>query len=340
MGIDLTKVALGKTLRLRRLIHDAVRIIESVGVPVEDLTARRLERMGMCFLALCKMTPTSKWHEAASMRDQWILKSRDIIDFMNEHFKESISSGSYDDIRRKDLIRLVGMGLVVKSANNPDSDNNDGTRGNAIEDSFADLIRQYGSKSWNVALNSFEIDQDYIDKFNGKREVSKLPVQVADGVTIYLDDGPHNRIQKAVIDEFLPNFGHGATVLYVGDTTEKLLHKYSDRMAELGLDIEDRKMLPDIIAFSEKENWLYLVEAVHSSNPLNPDRCIELQRRFLAGCNCGVVFVSAFLSKKDFGKWYSKIAWETEVWIADAPEHLIHFNGDKFIGPHLNNPHH
>ncbi|MFS2517149.1 MULTISPECIES: BsuBI/PstI family type II restriction endonuclease [Parabacteroides] len=27
------------------------------------------------------------------------------------------------------------------------------------------------------------------------------------------------------------------------------------------------------------------------------------------------------------------IAWETEVWIAENPGHMIHFNGDRFIGP-------
>ncbi len=27
------------------------------------------------------------------------------------------------------------------------------------------------------------------------------------------------------------------------------------------------------------------------------------------------------------------VAWETEVWIADNPDHLVHFNGHKFLGP-------
>ena len=109
-------------------------------------------------------------------------------------------------------------------------------------------------------------------------------------------------------------------------------------MIELGLNIENRGMLPDIVAFSSEKKWLYLIEAVHSSNPLNPERCIELQRSILKDCPYGVVFVTAFLSKKEFAKWLPQIAWETEVWLVDTPEHLIHFNGDKFIGPHKKTP--
>ena len=30
----------------------------------------------------------------------------------------------------------------------------------------------------------------------------------------------------------------------------------------------------------------------------------------------------------------SHISWETEAWIAKAPDHLIHFNGERFLGPY------
>jgi hypothetical protein len=230
------------------------------------------------------------------------------------------------------------MGLVVKSANNPNADTNDGTRGYAINSNFAELIRGFGTKGWESALKSFDIDGEYIDTFVGKRKKTKLTVKLEDGLSITLDDGPHNQIQKAVIESFLPLYGYNATVLYIGDTSEKKMHKYSERMVALGLDIEDRGMLPDIIAFSEEKKWVYLIEAVHSSNPLNPERCIELQRTVLKRCSYGVVYVTAFLSRKEFAKWMTQIAWETEVWLAETPEHLIHFNGDKFLGPHTHPP--
>ena len=332
--IDLSKVALKKSKKIRELIHDGLRIIEAVKVPLEDLTPRRLEKMSMSFLSLCSITELDAWSNTASAATGHILQSRQIIDFINNHYEEEISRGSYDDIRRKDLKRLVSMGLVIKSANNPDADTNDGTRGYAIKEEFAKLIKNYKSKSWSKELQAFQIDQEYLDSFHGHREIPKLLVTLEEGLVISLDSGPHNEIQKAIIDKFLPNFGYQATVLYIGDTSEKQMHKYSGKMIDLGLDIENRGMLPDIIAFSEQKKWLYLIEAVHSSNPLNADRCIELKRTILKNCPYGVVFVTAFLNRTEFRKWLPEIAWETEVWLVDNPEHLIHFNGDRFLGPH------
>ena len=334
MAINKKKVAKNKSPKIQELIHSGLEIIESVGVPIDDLTLRRLEKMSMSFLALCAINTSNKWSETSSIVDGHILRTREIITYLNEYFEENISLGSYDDIRRKDLIRLVGMGLVVKSANNPNADTNDGTRGYAIEEKFAELIKNYGSEKWSDSLCSFELDQDYIDQFNSKRELEKLEVHLEKGVVISLDKGLHNKIQKAIIEEFLPIYGYGAKVLYVGDTSNKHMYEYSDQMIKLGLNIENRGMLPDIVAFSTEKQWLYLIEAVHSSNPLNPERCIELQRSILKDCPYGVVFVTAFLSKKEFAKWLPQIAWETEVWLVDTPQHLIHFNGGKFLGPH------
>lgn len=334
MKVDKKRVAKNKSPKIQKLIQSGLEIIEAVGVPVGDLTARRLEKMSMSFLSLCAMSKSVAWSEILSITDGHILRTREIITYINDNFEENISLGSYDDIRRKDLIRLVGMGLIIKSANRPDADTNDGTRGYALEENFAELIKKYGSKKWTHALNIFELDQDYIDQFHSKRELEKLEVHLEKGVVISLDKGPHNKIQKAVIEEFLPIYGYSAKVLYIGDTSNKHMHEYSDQMIKLGLNIKDRGMLPDIVAFSSEKNWLYLIEAVHSSNPLSPERCIELQRSILKDCPYGVVFVTAFLSKKEFAKWLPQIAWETEVWLVDTPQHLIHFNGDRFLGPH------
>ncbi|WP_336797390.1 BsuBI/PstI family type II restriction endonuclease [Erwinia aphidicola] len=338
MELNLERVAVKKTAEVRCKILEALNILHDVGVPLEGLTARRLERAAMSFLALCSITKNSTWNEATSIEDGVILTTRKIITFINDNFEEDISSGSYDDIRRKDLLRPVGMGLVVKSAKNPDADTNDGTRGYAIENNFGKLIRSFGSPAWKKELSEFKIDEEYISLFNSDRKLKTLKVKISKDLIVELDDGPHNKIQKAVIDQFLPNFGHNATVLYVGDTSEKLMYKCSAEMVLLGLDIDDRGMLPDIIAFSEEKKWIYLIEAVHSSNPLNAERCIELKRTVLKDCPYGVVFVTAFLTRKDFAKWMPEIAWETEVWLAEKPEHMIHFNGDKFLGPHNNPP--
>ncbi len=91
--------------------------------------------------------------------------------------------------------------------------------------------------------------------------------------------------------------------------------------------------LVDIIAYSPSKRWLFLIEAVHSANPLTSVRH-QLLRQAMANAKAGRVYVTAFPGKREFRKWAADISWETEVWIADDPDHLIHFNGDRFMGPH------
>jgi type II restriction enzyme len=160
-----------------------------------------------------------------------------------------------------------------------------------------------------------------------------LPVTI--GVhKLFFGPGEHNELQKAVIEDFLPRFGHGAKVLYVGDAQDKLMFREDDVLRELGFFELSHDKLPDVLAYSEEKNWLFLIEAVHSANPIT-----ELRKRALEqlskACTADIVYVSAFLTKSSFRKFARDIAWETEVWIAESPEHLVHFNGDKFLGPHI-----
>lgn len=44
--------------------------------------------------------------------------------------------------------------------------------------------------------------------------------------------------------------------------------------------------------------------------------------------------MSCFPSRSEMRKYLNVIAWETEVWCAEDPTHLIHFNGERFLGPY------
>jgi type II restriction enzyme len=151
---------------------------------------------------------------------------------------------------------------------------------------------------------------------------------------LFFGPGEHNELQKFIIEEFLPRFGQGAQVLYVGDTQDKLLFVEEDRLQTLGFFELSHEKLPDVLAYSREKNWLFLIEAVHSANPIT-----ELRKRTLEqltkSCKADIIYVSAFLNRAAFRKFSFEIAWETEVWIAESPDHLIHFNGDKFLGPHV-----
>ena len=118
----------------------------------------------------------------------------------------------------------------------------------------------------------------------------------------------------------------------MGDTAKKSLIMDEVRLERLNLHINEHDILPDIIALDVEQNWLFLIEAVHSSNPVSRIRHLALEK-LVEECPHGTVFVSAFEDLKAFAKWAPKISWETEIWVASDPSHMIHYNGDRFYGP-------
>ena len=91
--------------------------------------------------------------------------------------------------------------------------------------------------------------------------------------------------------------------------------------------------MPDVIVHHKDKGWLMLIEAVTSHGPVNPKRYRELKTLF-ASSAAALVYVTAFLNRKAMAQYLGDISWETEVWVADAPSHMIHFNGERFLGPY------
>jgi BsuBI/PstI restriction endonuclease domain/BsuBI/PstI restriction endonuclease HTH domain len=315
-----------KSKEIQAIINEALDILESVGIPV-DKTARALERMAVCLLAVAGVT--DNWKEA---KENTNLKSRAIITFVNKHFEENISSGSYDDIRRKDLKLLVLADIVENSGVNKGSATNDPTRGYALQTDFKNLIVTYKTDLWDKALKAFNKNKPSLSEIlERKRNIEKIPVKLPNGKPLELSLGEHNVLQKEIIEQFLPRFGSDCIVLYIGDTSNKSLYIEIEGLKNLNFFELSHDELPDIIAYSKKNNWLYLIEAVHSSGPMSETRVLEL-KKMLKDCKAELIFVTSFLTRLEFRKWMLDVAWETEVWIADNPDHLVHFNGHKFLG--------
>ncbi|WP_020606065.1 BsuBI/PstI family type II restriction endonuclease [Spirosoma spitsbergense] len=316
-----------KSAKVQHLVNEALDILDSVGIPVNTKSERGAEKMAQAFLAVANVT--EDWTTAS---DNTHLQTRQIITFVNKHFEETISSGSYDDIRRKDLKLLVIADLIVNSGDKLSAATNDPTRGYALHSDFKNLVVQYKTTSWVKSLAAFNATKPSLaDLLERKRNIEQIPVSLPGGKPLNLSLGEHNVLQKAVIEQFLPRFGSDCHVLYIGDTSNKMLHIEEEELARLAFFKLSHDELPDIIAYSEKNNWLYLIEAVHSSGPMSEIRVHEL-KKLLKDCRAELIFVTAFLTRTDFRKWVMNIAWETEVWIADNPDHLIHFNGHKFLG--------
>jgi len=153
-----------------------------------------------------------------------------------------------------------------------------------------------------------------------------------DGAIYKLSPGKHNLLQAEIIEEFGPRFAPGSKLLYLGDTANKILIFEKNIFAQLNVAVSDHGKLPDIVLYEESRTRLFLIEAVTSHGLVSPKRQVELEELF-AQCPFSRIYISAFLDFATFKRFVNGIAWETEVWIAEMPSHLIHFNGDKFLGP-------
>ena len=154
-----------------------------------------------------------------------------------------------------------------------------------------------------------------------------------DNRVLKLTGGGQNDLVKRIIEDFCPRFTPGGVLVYVGDTGNKQRHLEEGYLKRLGVTFDEHGKMPDVVVHFPEKNWLFLIEAVPSHGPIGLKRHNELKDLFKVA-KAGLIFVTAFLTRRAMTKYLSEIAWETEVWIADAPSHIIHFNGERFLGPY------
>ena len=188
------------------------------------------------------------------------------------------------------------------------------------------------TQEWKKSVDRFlKYHERLVDIYSSKKKMTMMPISI-NGADFSFSVGKHNELQKAIIEEFAPRFAPNSECLYVGDTIEKDLVKNIDKLAELGFEITLHDKMPDVVLYREDKNWIYFIEAVTSVGPMDPKRILEIED-MTENVMAGKIFVTAFLDFKTYKNFSEKLAWETEVWIAELPEHMIHLNGDRFMGP-------
>ncbi len=170
-----------------------------------------------------------------------------------------------------------------------------------------------------------------------ERDINRVPIKIPNGASIFLSPGEHSDLIRSIVEEFAPRFAPDSTLVYVGDTGSKTGYLDETLLRKLGVIIERHGKMPDVVLHFTERNWLILVESVTSHGPVDSKRHEELQQLF-SRSSAGLVFVTAFPTRILLSRYLTKIAWETEVWVAEAPTHLIHFNGTRFLGPYSNDP--
>lgn len=318
--------------KVAKLIFALLDILEAIGVPIQHETPLRLQRMAEACLAIGQIK--TSFAEAKSVKDDVFMRTRDIINYENKFFKENISPGSYDDIRRKDLNHLVLANIAVNSSDIQAKATNDSRRGYCLSDAFAELLRAHGTDTWKANLTKYKRrTAAYLRTVEQKRKIEKVPVTLPSGKRLELSYGDHNQLQKAIIEVFLPSFAQGSDVLYVGDTANKFLHRDDQSLKTLGFFSLEHDELPDVVAYNSDKNLLFLIEAFNCTGQWSQTRLFKIKEK-LKDCTATTVYVTAFNSIDVFRSVANNIAWETEVWTADFPEHMIHFNGWKFLELH------
>ena len=307
-------------------VEEAQEILEALGMPA----GQHNPMAGMTLIALCGLTPDSGWEKAERRR---CTVTKGIMDYLAEHYETTYAANTRETFRRQVLHQFVQAGIAEYNPFEPDLPTNSPNAHYAVSEFARNVVRRYGTGDWNAAVARFLRKRGALaDRYAQDRQRHLVPVTLPGGQELRLSPGKHNEVQKAVVERFAPRFAPGAHLLYLGDTEKKDLFVDRAGLAELGIPITDHDKLPDVLLYDPERNWLFLIEAVTSHGPVSPSRMVALQT-MLAACSADPVYVSAFPDFGEFRKHMTNIAWETEVWLCDTPDHLIHYDGDRFLGP-------
>lgn len=301
-------------------IEEAKKFLASIGMP----KAQQSDPCALSLLAMAGLKPKDEWRMATN---EWI-RIHDIIAFVNENYGATYAENSRETFRKQAMHRFRTAALIE---DNEKATNSPNYRYRITEETLK-VLQAINTNDNEKMVNQFlQYHEKLIDIYASKKKMTMMPVKI-NGDDFQFSAGKHNELQKAIIEEFAPRFAPNAECLYVGDTIAKDLVKNVGKLKELGFEITLHDKMPDVVLYREDTNWIYFVESVTSVGPMDPKRILEISE-MTTNVLAGKIFVTAFLDFSTYKKFADSLAWETEVWIADLPDHMIHLNGDRFMGP-------
>lgn len=310
----------------QKLLDESLAILQALDFP----RAQQNERSALTLLALLNLKPPKTWKDAESP----MIGIRAILDFCRSNYGKPYAENTRETFRRQTMHQFVAAGLVVENPDKPERPINSPKWCYQIEPGALRFLREhYKAKTWKSELANYLSERGGLArKYAMERDMLMIPVTIAEGSSIQLSPGKHSNLIKEIIDKFGPRFAPGGVVLYVGDTGDKWGYFDEAGLAALGVEVDTHGKMPDVIIYDTARNWIILIEAVTSHGPVNAKRRDELAKLF-ASCTAGIVYVTAFSTQPDMARYLGDICWETEVWFADAPTHMLHYNGDRYRGP-------
>lgn len=320
---------MAKTVRRRKAeqrIREALTVLDALGFPRQQQN----ERSALTLLALLGLTPDAPWQTAHDP----LMGITPMMDFFAEHYGKEYAPNTRETVRRQTVHQFVQAALVVPNPDKPTRGTNSPKTVYQIEPSALKLLREFGNPQWKRDLEEYARSRKALRRvYERERAMHRIPVRLIGHREIRLSPGAHNALVKRIIDEFCPLYTPGAQVIYVGDTQEKWVYFDAAALKALGVNVGEHGKMPDVVVHFAEKGWLVLIEAVTSHGPVNPKRRQELRDLF-TGSKAGLVYVTAFPDRRTMVRYLDEISWETEVWIAESPTHLVHFNGERFLGPY------
>jgi hypothetical protein len=307
-------------------VQEALQVLEALGMPRAQLN----ERSALALLAILNLTPTGSWNKIESP----FIGITPIMDWARDHYGKNYAPNTRETVRRQTMHQFVDAGIALYNPDEPTRPVNSPKAVYQVGPEALALFKTFGTDSWSQTLATYlENHKSLVERYAKARTNNKIPVSIAPGEVMDLTPGAHSDLIKAIIEDFAPTFAPGAVLVYAGDTGSKWGYFEKSRLTDLGVTVDAHGKMPDVVLYYPAKGWLLLVEAVTSHGPVDGKRHEELARLF-ASSTAGLVYVTAFPSRTLMARYLPEIAWETEVWVADAPSHLIHFNGERFLGPY------
>ncbi len=301
-------------------IEEARKFLKGVGMPIQQQT----DLCCYVLLAMSNIKENDNWTNATN---EW-MRIHDIIQFVNNCYGVIYAENSRETFRKQALHHFRTAALIEDNGMATNSPN---YRYRFTKETL-DIIKTISSNEYEKSIERFKIyHQSLVDIYSSKKMMTMMPVKINNQDFVF-SGGKHNELQKAILEEFAPRFAPDSECLYVGDTTEKDLVKNVEKLKQLGFEITLHDKMPDVVLYCEHKKWIYFIESVTSVGAMEPKRLLEINE-MTKNVKAGKIFVTAFENFRMFKRFSELLAWETEVWISDMPEHMIHLNGDKFIGP-------
>lgn len=311
-------------------LEHAKQLLADVGMPVQQQSV-------ICCLTLLAMAGIKIDTPFKEATNNWV-RIHDVINFIADEYGVIYAENSRETFRKQAMHHFRTAAIIEdngKATNSPNYKYRITDEFLHVLKSLIEIDNKSVAEQTNYALSNFlNNHQSLKEIYASKKQMQKMPVKI-NNEDYTFSPGKHNALQRAIIEEFAPRFAPNSECLYVGDTIEKDLVKNVELLKKLGFEITLHDKMPDVVLYREDKKWLFFVEAVTSVGPMDPKRIVEI-KKMTTNVTAGMIFVTAFPDFKTFKKFSESLAWETEVWIAEMPDHMIHLNGDRFMGPRIN----